>query len=113
MTPVEILLSRLENPKRSGQSVWMAKCCAHDDRSPSLSIRELDDGRVLIHCFAGCGAADVMTAVGLTLADLFPDGVRGEFSSKPYRAPENVPYSPTYRHMVRQIDVLRAKLSSK
>ena len=46
---------------------------AHEDRSPSLSVRELDDGTVLIKCFAGCGASDVVTAVGLELRDLFPE----------------------------------------
>jgi len=50
----------------------MARCPAHDDRSPSLSIRETNDGTILLKCFAGCGAADVVAAVGLTLADLFP-----------------------------------------
>jgi hypothetical protein len=50
----------------------MAACPAHEDRTPSLSIRELPDGRVLIHCHAGCGAADVLTAVGLAFSDLYP-----------------------------------------
>jgi hypothetical protein len=50
----------------------MAACPAHEDRTPSLSIRELPDGCVLIHCHAGCGSADVLTAVGLAFADLYP-----------------------------------------
>jgi len=49
----------------------MACCPAHEDRSPSLSIRENDDGRVLIYCFAGCGAGDVLDAIGLRMSDLF------------------------------------------
>lgn len=48
----------------------MAKCPSHADRSPSLSVREVDD-RTLIHCFSGCEAHDVLAAVGLTLGDLF------------------------------------------
>ena len=48
----------------------MACCPAHDDRNPSLSIREAED-RVLIHCFAGCPPADVLAAIGLELADLY------------------------------------------
>ena len=51
----------------------MACCPAHDDKSPSLSIRELDDGRILIHCFAGCSVEEVLSAVGLTFDDLFPE----------------------------------------
>ena len=33
---------------------WMALCPVHHDRKPSLSIREADEGRVLVHCHAGC-----------------------------------------------------------
>jgi hypothetical protein len=49
---------------------WMAQCPAHDDRSPSLSIREEED-RVLLHCFAGCEVVDVCNALGLSLSALF------------------------------------------
>lgn len=69
----ETLLDRLE-AVRGGNGRWIARCPAHDDRSPSLSVRELPDGRLLVHCHAGCGAADVVAAVGLSLSDLFPDG---------------------------------------
>lgn len=69
----EIILDRLEGIRQAGDGRWMAKCPAHEDRSPSLSIRETSDGTVLIRCFAGCGAADVVAAVGLALADLFPE----------------------------------------
>jgi hypothetical protein len=67
------LLDRLQGVRQTGPGRWLAKCPAHEDRSPSLSLRELDDGIVLVKCFAGCGAADVVGAVGLGLSDLFPD----------------------------------------
>lgn len=67
-------LSRLDGVRRSGPGRWLAKCPAHDDRSPSLSIRESEDGRTLITCFAGCDAGAVSGSVGLTLRDLFPNG---------------------------------------
>ena len=70
--PAQRLLARLEKVKRNGAGRWLACCPAHGDRSPSLSIRETDDGTVLVHCFAGCGAADVLAAVDLSLKDLFP-----------------------------------------
>lgn len=70
--PTERLLSRLEGVRRTGADQWAARCPSHQDKSPSLSIRAGDDGRILLHCFAGCSALDVMQAVGLTLADLFP-----------------------------------------
>jgi len=69
------LLSRLDKVKQTGSCQWVAKCPAHDDKSPSLSIRELGDGRVLAYCFAGCGIADVLSALGLSLTDLFPDNL--------------------------------------
>src|SRR5438874_2259556 len=50
----------------------MARCPAHDDHDPSLSIRELLDGRVLLNCFAACGAERVLAAIGLEFADLYP-----------------------------------------
>ena len=68
----ENLLSRLEHVKRTGEGRYLARCPAHDDRGPSLSIRELDDGRVLVHCFAGCDVHSVLSAVGLSFDDLFP-----------------------------------------
>lgn len=71
-SPADTLLSRLDGVRQVRPGAWMARCCAHEDRSPSLSVRELDDGRVLVHCFAGCDAGEVLAAVGLELADLFP-----------------------------------------
>lgn len=68
-----VLLGRLDKVRAAGAGRWMAACPAHEDKSPSLSIRELDNGRVLVHDFAGCPAADVLAAVGLSLSDLFPD----------------------------------------
>jgi len=63
-------LNRLQNLRRNG-SGWMALCPSHDDRKSSLSIGQGDDGRILLHCFAGCHAEQVVAAVGLTMADLF------------------------------------------
>lgn len=71
--PAHRLLNRLDRVEHSGQGRWLARCPAHDDRTPSLTVRETDDGTVLLHCFAGCGADAVMAAVGLRLGDLFPD----------------------------------------
>lgn len=68
----EILLACLDKVKHTGTSTWLACCPAHADRSPSLSIRELDDGRTLVHCFAGCSVEEVLAAVGLTFSDLSP-----------------------------------------
>lgn len=69
----DALLSRLDGVRETGRGRWSAKCPSHADSSPSLSVREMDDGRVLLHCFAGCGAADVLDALGLTWADVMPE----------------------------------------
>ena len=66
----DALLSRLSKVKGRNGS-WVACCPAHEDRSPSLSIRE-DGERVLVHCHAGCDVASVLGAVGLDMTDLYP-----------------------------------------
>lgn len=68
-------LNRLDRVKQTGAGRWIACCPAHDDRNPSLSICEQDDGMTLVHCFAGCHVDDVMDAVGLSVSDLFPDRI--------------------------------------
>lgn len=70
--PVHQLLDRLDAVRETGAGRWVARCPAHDDRHPSLSVRETADGTVLLKCWTGCGAADVVAAVGLELRDLFP-----------------------------------------
>jgi putative DNA primase/helicase len=54
-------LARALEARRSGSS-WMAKCPAHEDHNPSLSIREVD-GKVLLHCHAGCTQRAVIDAL--------------------------------------------------
>jgi hypothetical protein len=70
------LLDRLDRVKQTGPGRWLAKCPSHQDSSPSLSVRELDDGRVLINCFGGCGAIDVLQAAGLEWGALFPPNTK-------------------------------------
>ena len=74
--PVERFLAALRNhghePRKSGAG-WQCRCPAHDDRNPSLSINTGNDGRVLLHCHTGCTTDAICSAVGLKLADLFPD----------------------------------------
>ena len=72
---VDVVLTRLERVRRSGDG-WVARCPAHEDRSPSLSVREGGDGRVLVYCHAGCCTEDVVAAIGLSMRDLFADSGR-------------------------------------
>lgn len=73
----EDLLSRLQKVRKHGKS-YMACCPAHDDKSPSLSLTELDNDRILIKCFAGCDVESIVRAVGLSLGDLFPNSAQGQ-----------------------------------
>jgi putative DNA primase/helicase len=68
------LLSRVKRVKRSGRG-WSAPCPAHDDKSPSLSITEGRDGRIVLYCHAGCRPEAIVAAIGMEMRDLFaPDG---------------------------------------
>ena len=68
----DVLLARLESVRPAGDGRWYARCPAHDDKSPSLSIRDTGE-KVLIHCFTGCDPEDVLHAVGLEWKDIYPD----------------------------------------
>lgn len=73
MTPAQRLIDRLERVRETRPGHWSARCPAHDDHTPSLSIDEAADETLLIHCFAGCAPGDVLAAVGLSLSDLYPE----------------------------------------
>src|SRR5437879_8033 len=55
-------IARALHARRIG-SQWMALCPSHRDRKPSLALRAGTDGRVLVHCHAGCDQAKVLDAV--------------------------------------------------
>jgi putative DNA primase/helicase len=57
----EVIAKALGGSKAGGS--WMARCPAHDDRDPSLSIRDSDDGKVLVRCHAGCEQHQVIAAL--------------------------------------------------
>lgn len=63
-------VARHLHARPAGPDKWLARCPAHDDRSPSLSIRPGRDGRTLVHCFAGCSFSDIVAAAGLRPRDL-------------------------------------------
>ena len=72
---------------RKAGAAWMARCPAHDDRAPSLSIADAGDGKVLVRCHAGCDQRDVIAALrarGVWEAD---DRRPIRFSRKPDRVP--------------------------
>src|SRR5262249_9880289 len=81
MTATERILPRLTGVRRTSNDRWTARCPAHDDRSPSLSGRQVSD-RLLLRCWAGCTVEQIVTTIGLTLADLY-DSVHKTYKPDP------------------------------
>lgn len=69
---LEDFVSKLQGLKRAGDGKWIAKCPAHKDGNPSLSIARGDNGGIVLKCFAGCTTDDVCRSLGLTTKDLAP-----------------------------------------
>ena len=63
-------IAKLEGVAANGDSA-MARCPSHDDKRPSLSINEGADGRILIHCHAGCPTESVLRTLGMSIDDMF------------------------------------------
>lgn len=68
------ILQKFEKPKKTG-SVYNVKCPSHDDKNASLSITE-KDGKILLHCHAGCQTKDVISSLGLKMQDLFIENLK-------------------------------------
>ncbi len=97
MSPVELLLSKLPGAKRNDRG-WVARCPAHDDKRPSLSVSEGGDGRALVHCHAGCAPEAITAALGLTLDDLAPErSGPTRPSSAPKRQTRSTPPSKVFK----------------
>src|SRR5215204_5743756 len=80
----ENVLDRLNVASRNGEKA-MSFCPAHDDRNnPSLSLKA-ENGRLLLHCFAGGQPDDIVSKVGLGMQDLSAEGGGG--SSIPPNTP--------------------------
>lgn len=82
-------VSRLSKAKRTGNGSWIACCPAHADKSPSMTVREVEDGMLLVHCFAGCDIDAIAGSVGMTIADLMPDKQPDDV-----RKARRIPFSP-------------------
>ena len=71
--PIDRVLRQLAGAQPgSGERQWVACCPSHADSSPSLSVREADDGRVLLYCHAGCELHEILDELQLEERDLFP-----------------------------------------
>ena len=83
--PIELVLRSLSQVRQRQTGQWSARCPAHNDWEPSLSVRETSDEAVLLHCFVGCTVHDITAALGLNMADLFPP--RDSRPAEPRRPP--------------------------
>ncbi len=72
MIQTHTLLARLDGARQVGPDRWSAKCPAHEDRTPSLSIR-ITDEHILLFCHAGCEVSAILTALGLGWRDICPE----------------------------------------
>ncbi|MFN7947022.1 MAG: AAA family ATPase [Blastocatellia bacterium] len=82
---LENFVSLLKGVKQCGKG-WKALCPAHEDRRPSLSISEGDNGRILLTCHAGCSTDAIVQASGLRMSDLFAEPQeRQNYSNRHYK----------------------------
>lgn len=75
-------IAKRTHGRRSG-SQYVGHCPGHNDRHESLSISTGDDGRILLKCHAGCEVETIVTALGLSMSDLFPSKDRIPPQPKP------------------------------
>ena len=68
-------LGKMKQVPSKERETWEACCPAHDDKDPSLRVTLTHDDRILLHCWAGCGAKDVLDSLGLDWSALFPPRV--------------------------------------
>ena len=68
---INTFLNHLDKVRNNGSNKWMACCPAHDDKSPSMAIKAGDDGRIILHCFAGCSTESIVSSLNLKMSDLF------------------------------------------
>lgn len=75
-SPVENILTALDKAKCEPEwkkKEWVALCPSHDDRTPSLGLKDGANGCAVIHCLAGCKPENILEALGLSMRDLFPE----------------------------------------
>lgn len=96
MNPVETVLAHLEGVKKNDNG-YQARCPAHEDHKPSLSVTEGEDGRALVHCHAGCEPEAVLAALHLEARDLFAEEKQAEADADTWtprgRAVASYPYT--------------------
>jgi putative DNA primase/helicase len=101
------VLDRLTAVRKSGRG-WTAQCPAHEDKQPSLSITETD-GKILLHCFAGCTPENICTALDIRLSDLFLNG--NHSAGRPLDTNPSKPDKPTFNATDKDVETLLYNLT--
>lgn len=96
------LLDRLEKVTDHGEGKYTARCPGHEDRTPSLRIRVVED-RILIHCFAGCAPLAIVGSVGLSLSDLFEARLS---DAAPLKAPFGFALEAGMKHLRKDLSLI-------
>ena len=68
--------------KQVAPNRYLCRCPSHEDKSPSMTVTIEPDGKTLVHCFAGCSPEDIVSSLGLTMSNLFPDEITDEYRQK-------------------------------
>src|SRR5262249_5596225 len=81
-TPINRLIGRLQshgcNPRETGSGQWKSRCPAHKGKNSNLSIKQTEDGAVILHCHhvdangQTCSAEAVVRSLDPAMRDLFP-----------------------------------------
>ncbi len=105
MSNLPAILSRLRAVRWSGNG-YVARCPAHDDQNPSLSVREGEGRRILLHCYAGCDYLSILRALELEpqraeLPPLHPvsDGARIEHARRLWREAKPLAGTPAQAYL--------------
>ena len=109
-SPVELVLARLKGVLTSNRG-WRAECPSCGGRSKKLAVAEATNGSVLLKCFGSCHANQVLNAIGLTLAHLYPprvsdDSREGRLASR--RALREAGWNPAIHVLAREAFVVAA-----
>jgi hypothetical protein len=113
-SPIDVVAARLDVVHGSPPNM-RARCPAHGSKRGTLSVKELQDGTVLLRCHAGCAIDDVLHAAGLTMRDLFPnrDAQRDRERFTTRRRFVQAPRRTVLEALDRERDELRRRLRSE
>ena len=66
-------MNHFDGVRETGNGQYSCRCPAHEDKSASLGIKDGEEGRILLNCFAGCDVKSILDSVGLDWKDILPD----------------------------------------